>query len=84
MVDMKVLISLQAVSSVQAQRENLKVYAQIEMMERGKVGTWSDCTRRSVGWEKRYAITRLYPTESDATVPLKPWKHGGGMGISQL
>jgi len=29
------------------------------------------------------AITYLYPTESDATVPMKPWKHGGGMGISQ-
>lgn len=80
---MKVLIPLQAVSSVQAQRENLKVYVQIEMMEQGKVGTRSDYTQRCVDWEKRQAITRLYPTESDATVPLKPWKHGGGMGISQ-
>lgn len=83
MVDMKILIPLQAASSVQAQRENLKVYAQIEMMEQGKVGTRSDYTRRGVDWEKRQAITRLYPTESDAIVPLKPWKHGGGMGISQ-
>ena len=25
----------------------------------------------------------LYPVERDGTVPMKPWKHGGGMAISR-
>lgn len=29
------------------------------------------------------AITWFYPAESDAIVPMKSWKHDGGMGISQ-
>lgn len=41
----------------------------IEVSERGKVGTWSDYTLRSV--DKENTITYLYSTESGATVPMK-------------
>ena len=28
-------------------------------------------------------ITLFYPIERDGTVPMKPWKHGGGIAISR-
>ncbi len=28
-------------------------------------------------------ITSFYPIERDGTVPMKPWKHGGGIAISR-
>ena len=33
--------------------------------------------------ESALRITILYPVERDGTVPMKPWKHGGGMAISR-
>jgi hypothetical protein len=33
-------------------------------------------------WKMHLRITILYPVERDGTVPMKPWKHGGGMAIS--
>ena len=38
---------------------------------------------RGVGLEIALRITILYPVERDGTVPMKPWKHGGGMAISR-
>lgn len=43
-LSMKVLAMLEALPSIQAQREHLRIYVQIEVLERGKVGTWSDYT----------------------------------------
>lgn len=42
---MKLPILLKVVSSIQAQRINLKAYGKIELSERGKVETQSDYTQ---------------------------------------
>ncbi len=41
MLAMKSLIPLKAVSSIQAQREHLRIYEQIGISERWKVRMWS-------------------------------------------
>ncbi len=71
MVTMKDLTLLQAMATAQAQRENLRVYAKIEISERGKVGTWSllQAKKRYAG--KAKTITAFYPIERGATVPMK-------------
>jgi hypothetical protein len=33
-------------------------------------------------WKTHLRITVLYPVERDGIVPMKPWKHGGGIAIS--
>jgi len=53
------------------------------------IGTWkgrntelvADC--EVLDWKVHLHITILNPIESSVTVPLKPWKHGGGIGTSQ-
>lgn len=44
-VSIKFPILLRVVSSIQAQRVNLKAYVTIELSERGKAGTQSDYTQ---------------------------------------
>lgn len=40
---------------------------------------------RCSGNEERYqTITRFYSNESEGTVPMKLWKHSGGIAFSQL
>ena len=34
-------------------------------------------------WKMHLRITILYPVERDGIVPMKPWKHGGGIAISR-
>ena len=41
---MKYLIVLKALSSIQDYRINLTIYAQIKILERGKVRIWNDYT----------------------------------------
>lgn len=41
MLAMKDLILLKAISSIQAQRLHLRIYEQIEILERWKVEMWS-------------------------------------------
>ena len=68
---MKYLKVLQALSSIQAYRSNLKVYAQIGISERGKVRTLVNVgvNRAVIGKAEWYNL--LYLTESGATVPKK-------------
>ena len=64
---MKILISLKAISSKQAQRENLRIYARIELSERRKLTTQRTQFQRSVGKESRIDITCLNVSESSGT-----------------
>lgn len=34
-------------------------------------------------WKMHLRITILYSVERDGIVPMKPWKHGGGIAISR-
>lgn len=34
--------------------------------------------------KERETITYFYPNESEGIVPMKLWKHGGGIAFSQL
>lgn len=34
-------------------------------------------------WKAQLRITVLYPVERDGIVPLKLWKHSGGIAISR-
>ncbi len=53
------------------------------------IGTWKDWNMELVtgyevlDWKIHLRITILYPVERDGTVPMKPWKHGGGIAISR-
>ena len=80
MLAMKDLILLKAISSIQAQRLHLRIYEQIEILERWKVEMWSRYRQRNSNKED---ITCFYSTESDGTVPMKLWKHSGGIAISR-
>ena len=56
------------------------IYEQIEISERWKVEMWSRYRLRNSNKED---ITCFYSTESDGTVPMKLWKHSGGIAISR-
>ena len=65
-VSMKLPAALQAPPKRTGLKGHLKVYAQIGISERGKVGAWSVLRRYEVLARKADCITCLYPTESGA------------------
>lgn len=67
MVFMKYLILLQAVSSTQAQRMHLRIYAKIEIMEQGKVRTHNKRAISVLVGKIINDITYFYLTESSGT-----------------
>lgn len=68
---MKNLIPLQVVSSKQAHRKHLKIYARIKLTEHGKPSMWKTYILRSIDMEKIISITYLKLGESDGIVPMK-------------
>lgn len=80
---MKTLILLQAVSSTQAHRNCLRIYAKIELLERGKLITQRTYFLGSGSKEKPEAITCSYISESSGIVPWKLAKASGGIATSQ-
>ncbi len=74
---MKILIMLQALSSVQAHTNDLKDYAEDMVVERGKPWIWRVCKLSEIVYRKSkkniyIAITIFYQGESGGTVPMKP------------
>ena len=61
---MKVHITLQALSSLQAQTRNLRAYVQIISMERRKLGMLRIYSPMMHGTWESESITKVYPSES--------------------
>lgn len=62
---MKLHIVLQALSSTQAQTDNLRIYAQIVITEQGKLRMWRFYHLRNSNKEKIFvSITYFYLSES--------------------
>jgi hypothetical protein len=60
-------------------------YAQIGLSERGKLPSRRGLIPiEAVVGKSNLRITDIYGSESSATVPLKLWKHNGGIGTSHL
>ena len=60
---MKLHIVLQALSSLQAYTDNLRIYEKIERMEQGKFGMWRFYYLWNSDKERLKAITYLNPNE---------------------
>ncbi|AWK52145.1 hypothetical protein DIC82_14515 [Clostridium beijerinckii] len=80
---MKILILLQAVLCRQDYRNYLKVYERIKLLERGKLITQRTYIQRSGSKERQNVITCFNISESSGIVPVKLWKHNGGIATSQ-
>lgn len=74
--------NITGVGDTQAQRDNLRIYVQIGILERGKVETLNWLQLEGVELENE-SITILCSAESSAIVPLRSWKHDRGIGTSQ-
>lgn len=73
---------LRAASCIQAHSKHLKVYAKIELLERGKQPNAEDYCSLLTRWRRR-TISAFSGCESGGTVPMKFWKHDGGIATSR-
>jgi len=72
------------IASKQAQRNYLRIYERIRLLERGKLITWRTYFPKKCWQGKTKVITCFNISESSGTVPLKLAKASGGIATSQL
>jgi len=71
---MKFLIVLQALSSIQDYRKNLRIYEKLVIMERGKLPMWRTQFLWNSIWGKlKRGETEFYGSESRGIVLMKSW-----------